>query len=349
MLANQTRSCDVKSETRHSQRAPLSVHAHQRGHGGVPGPGSHYDLVELRFNGPAPVLARLGSTYRRSASFRMGTLAAPPRSTSSSSARFDKLPRTTQPGRCNPRRFTGDNDGVHAQSECGPPHADRPELDGPESAAWLAGLGALRPPDDHTDRGRDDPGRRRPLRPTDAAGRRNAVDAAMRDALLAAMATAEWNPLLQVEISGDGPASPRAGTSTSSAPRWFAGCPEGAVRRRVRVAAATVTPGMVSPSWGPTTWTIPCSVSPSECSRMPNSAQLRRNVSTWSRLTGSAMGRSCAIVGALWSSVAMVRSGRRTRRPAWRSPQRAPPDGTARAPICTPFMTSTFLYDEERF
>ena len=84
-----------------------------------------------------------------------------------------------------------------------------------------------------------------------------------------------------------------------------------------------VIPGWVSPSCGPTTWTIPCSTSPSGCSRTPNSAAFLRSVSTCVRLTGSAIGLSTSSVGTLWSSVASVRSGRRTRRPASRSPSKA--------------------------
>ena len=45
---------------------------------------------------------------------------------------------------------------------------------------------------------------------------------------------------------------------------------------------------------------------------MPNSFALRRRVSIWVRLVGSAIGWSMASVGVLWSSVAIVRSGRRT-------------------------------------
>ena len=84
-----------------------------------------------------------------------------------------------------------------------------------------------------------------------------------------------------------------------------------------------VMPGWVRPSCGPTTWTIPWSRSPSGCSRTPNSAQLRRSASTWVRLTGSAIGLSQSRVGTLWSSVAMVRSGRRTCLPARRRPSKA--------------------------
>ncbi len=90
-----------------------------------------------------------------------------------------------------------------------------------------------------------------------------------------------------------------------------------------------VMPGWVRPSCGPTTWTMPCSMSPSGCSRTPNSSQFLRSVSTWVRLTGSAMGLSQSTVGTLWSSVASVRSGRRTRRPARRRPSNACGDVTS--------------------
>ena len=73
-----------------------------------------------------------------------------------------------------------------------------------------------------------------------------------------------------------------------------------------------VMPGWVRPSCGPTTCTMPCSTSPSGCSRTPNSAAFLRSVSTWVRETGSAIGLSKSRVGTLWSSVARVRSGRRT-------------------------------------
>ena len=84
-----------------------------------------------------------------------------------------------------------------------------------------------------------------------------------------------------------------------------------------------VMPGWVSPSCGPMMCTMPWSMSPSGCSRTPNSSALRRSVSTWVRLTGSAIGLSQSSVGTLWSSVARVRSGRRTRRPARRRPSKA--------------------------
>ena len=78
----------------------------------------------------------------------------------------------------------------------------------------------------------------------------------------------------------------------------------------------TVRPGWVSPSCGPMMCTIPWSRSPRLWIRTPNSAAFLRSVSTWVRDTGSAIGRSMFSVGVLWSSVASVRSGRRTGRPA---------------------------------
>ena len=66
---------------------------------------------------------------------------------------------------------------------------------------------------------------------------------------------------------------------------------------------------------------------------MPNSAQFFRSVSTCVRDTGSVTGLPgpdrgtpgpvIPVVGTLWSSVAMVSSGRRTLRPAARSPSNA--------------------------
>ena len=46
---------------------------------------------------------------------------------------------------------------------------------------------------------------------------------------------------------------------------------------------------------------------------MPNSAVFSRSTSTWRAEIGSAIGWSMSAVGTLWSSVAMVSSGRRTR------------------------------------
>src|SRR4051812_41474926 len=58
---------------------------------------------------------------------------------------------------------------------------------------------------------------------------------------------------------------------------------------------------------------------------MPNSAQLRSSVSTCVRLSSSRIRAATGVpsVGTLWSAVASVRSGRRTGRPASRSPSKA--------------------------
>ena len=94
-----------------------------------------------------------------------------------------------------------------------------------------------------------------------------------------------------------------------------------------------VMPGWVSPCCGLITCTMPCPASPIGNSRMPNSAQFLRRVSTWTRETGSVTGLpgptsgspgpETPSVGTLWSSVATVRSGRRTPRPASRRPSNA--------------------------
>ena len=58
---------------------------------------------------------------------------------------------------------------------------------------------------------------------------------------------------------------------------------------------------------------------------MPNSAQLRSSVSTCTRESSSLIRAATGVpsVGVLWSAVASVRSGRRTLRPARRSPSNA--------------------------
>jgi hypothetical protein len=78
-------------------------------------------------------------------------------------------------------------------------------LAGPEFGGWLAERGPARPPDDRS-------GRVQTRRSGDLLhvrlsrpARRNAVDAAMRDALLAALAPAQWDRALRVELSGEGP------------------------------------------------------------------------------------------------------------------------------------------------
>ena len=58
---------------------------------------------------------------------------------------------------------------------------------------------------------------------------------------------------------------------------------------------------------------------------MPNSSQLASSVWTCTRLSWSLMSATVGVpsVGTLWSAVASVRSGRRTVRPASRSPSKA--------------------------
>ena len=74
-----------------------------------------------------------------------------------------------------------------------------------------------------------------------------------------------------------------------------------------------VMPGSVRPCSGPMTWTMPWPGSPIGKLVMPNSAVFSRSTSTWRAEIGSAIGWSMSAVGTLWSSVAMVSSGRRTR------------------------------------
>ena len=86
----------------------------------------------------------------------------------------------------------------------------------------------------------------------------------------------------------------------------------------------TITaPGWVAPSSGPMTWTMPWSGESRSCSSMPASWALRSSVATCRAATSSAIGRLRSPVGTLWSTVASVSSGRRTRRPARRSPSNA--------------------------
>ena len=111
--------------------------------------------------------------------------------------------------------------------------------------------------------------------------------------------------------------------STSLVPMPNASAPNAPCVEVWESPQTTVMPGWVSPSCGPTTCTMPCSTSPRLCNVTPNSSQLRRRVSICSRETGSAIGLSMSMVGTLWSSVANVRSGRRTGRPASRRPSKA--------------------------
>ena len=106
--------------------------------------------------------------------------------------------------------------------------------------------------------------------------------------------------------------------STSDVPMPMASAPKAPWVEVCESPQTTVMPGWVRPSCGPTTWTMPCSASPRECRRTPNSWQLLRRVWICVRLVRSAIGLSMSSVGVLWSSVAMVRSG-----PAQRAPGQA--------------------------
>ncbi len=106
-------------------------------------------------------------------------------------------------------------------------------LAGPEFARWLAGRGPAREPDDRThrlvSRRVGDVLHVRLDRPA----RRNAVDAAMRDALLAALAPAEWDGNLLVEVTGAGPAFSAGGDLDE-----FGSAPDPARAHVVRLAAS---------------------------------------------------------------------------------------------------------------
>ncbi len=90
-----------------------------------------------------------------------------------------------------------------------------------------------------------------------------------------------------------------------------------------------VVPGNVRPSSGPITCTIPWRPLLKSNSGTPNVAALVRKASTCARASGSVIGRCRAVVGTLWSTVANVRSGRRTGRPARRRPSNACGDVTS--------------------
>ncbi len=91
----------------------------------------------------------------------------------------------------------------------------------------------------------------------------------------------------------------------------------------------TVIPGWVSPSCGPMTCTMPCSMLPRPCSVMPCAAQFCRSLAICAAASGSAIGLSRPVVGTSWSIVATVRSGRRTLRPASSRPSKACGDVTS--------------------
>mmetsp|Transcript_4003 Transcript_4003/g.14241 ORF Transcript_4003/g.14241 Transcript_4003/m.14241 type:complete len:229 (-) Transcript_4003:353-1039(-) len=90
-----------------------------------------------------------------------------------------------------------------------------------------------------------------------------------------------------------------------------------------------VMPGCVKPCSGPITCTIPWRVSSMPKYWMPNSATLRSRAITCVRESSSRMKEATSVkpareeVGTLWSTVARVFSGWRTRRPAARRPSKA--------------------------
>jgi enoyl-CoA hydratase/carnithine racemase len=106
-------------------------------------------------------------------------------------------------------------------------------LAGPEFARWLAARGPAREPDDRSHRVVSHrTGDVLHVR-LDRPARRNAVDAAMRDALGAALAPAEWDPNLLVEISGSGPSFSAGGDLDE-----FGSAPDVAHAHVVRLAAS---------------------------------------------------------------------------------------------------------------
>ena len=106
-------------------------------------------------------------------------------------------------------------------------------LAGPEFARWLAARGPAREPDDRTSRVVSTRvGDVLHVR-LDRPARRNAVDAAMRDALLAALAPAEWDRNLLVEITGAGPAFSAGGDLDE-----FGSAPDPAGAHVVRLGAS---------------------------------------------------------------------------------------------------------------
>ena len=84
-----------------------------------------------------------------------------------------------------------------------------------------------------------------------------------------------------------------------------------------------VMPGRLMPCSGPMMCTMPWRGSLTGKYGTPNSTTLRSSVSTCNRLSGSEMPALRSEVGMLWSTTAMVASGRRTFRPAMRSPSNA--------------------------
>ncbi len=113
--------------------------------------------------------------------------------------------------------------------------------------------------------------------------------------------------------------------STSDVPMPKASAPKAPWVAVCESPQTIVMPGWVTPSSGPITCTMPWWAEPSEKTGTPNSAQFRSSVSTCVRESASRMRAATGVpsVGTLWSAVASVRSGRRTLRPARRSPSKA--------------------------
>ena len=86
-----------------------------------------------------------------------------------------------------------------------------------------------------------------------------------------------------------------------------------------------VVPGRLMPSSGPMMCTMPWRTSRIGMYGTPNSTTFFSSVWTWMRLSSSLMsaGVRAPTVGMLWSATAIVRSGRRSLRPAKRRPSNA--------------------------
>src|SRR5580658_5416657 len=119
--------------------------------------------------------------------------------------------------------------------------------------------------------------------------------------------------------------------STSLVPMPNARAPKAPCVEVCESPQTMVMPGFVAPSSGPIMCTMPCEASCTSKNSTPNSAQFLRSAFTCAADTWSAMTRrSCAeVVGTLWSTVAMWRSGRRSLRPAMRRPSKACGDVTS--------------------
>ncbi len=86
---------------------------------------------------------------------------------------------------------------------------------------------------------------------------------------------------------------------------------------------AIVMPGWVRPSSGPITCTIPWWPDAASNSRMPLLRVFSSSATIISSASASASGRRCVWVGMMWSTVANVRSGKRTGSFISRNPAKA--------------------------